>query len=198
MSVKGLIILAILFAVISSPMTFRLTREVFGAWVASPSGCASESGVILHAVVFAAALGVLWKLQNRSEGFENLSVDRERLYERFINRQKSMIKQGRAKHTHLDFKGAPNTPLAAAVGRRLEMWYTSKGKDSAALFPMKSIDVYVEENNAVAGRLGGWRYIIARLNNGGEALLFVAVDPQNMAKTMLVPVAMSAVPTFSV
>ena len=64
---QKLIILAALFAVIASPMTYRLTRDVFGGWVASPSGCASQSGVLLHAAVFAGVLYLLWKLKMGKE-----------------------------------------------------------------------------------------------------------------------------------
>ncbi len=42
----------LLFFLVASPETYQLTRQLFGKWVAGPTGCASVSGVILHAVVF--------------------------------------------------------------------------------------------------------------------------------------------------
>ncbi len=55
------LISALIFFLIASPETYRLTRSVFGTWVSGPTGCASTSGLILHAVVF---LFVTWGLMN--------------------------------------------------------------------------------------------------------------------------------------
>ena len=68
MCAKKLLILAVLFAVIASPMTYGITRDIFGPWVASPSGCASGGGVLLHAAVFAGVLYAMWKLSKKSRG----------------------------------------------------------------------------------------------------------------------------------
>ena len=67
MCAKKLLILAVLFAVLASPMTYSITRDVFGSWVASPSGCASQGGVLLHAAVFAGALYAMWKISKREK-----------------------------------------------------------------------------------------------------------------------------------
>lgn len=61
---QKLIILSALFAVIASPMAYRLTRDVFGGWVASASGCATQGGVLLHAAVFAGVLYLLWRMKS--------------------------------------------------------------------------------------------------------------------------------------
>lgn len=73
MCIKKLVILAILFAIVASPMTYGITRDIFGSWVASPSGCASGGGVLLHAVVFAGVLFVMWKLSKKVKMMEGLS-----------------------------------------------------------------------------------------------------------------------------
>lgn len=65
MCAKKLLIMALIFAIVASPVTYGITRDIFGSWVASPSGCASGGGVILHAAVFAGVLYVLWKLMSK-------------------------------------------------------------------------------------------------------------------------------------
>jgi ABC-type Fe3+ transport system permease subunit len=55
------LISALVFFLIASPETYRLTRQVFGSWVSGPTGCASTAGLVLHAVVF---LLVTWGLMN--------------------------------------------------------------------------------------------------------------------------------------
>jgi hypothetical protein len=65
MCIKKLLIMALIFAIVASPMTYGITRDIFGSWVASPSGCASGGGVVLHAAVFAGVLYVLWKLSKK-------------------------------------------------------------------------------------------------------------------------------------
>lgn len=52
---------ALLFFLIASPEMFQLVRRVFGNWVASPTGCPSTAGLLLHSVVF---LLVTWGLMN--------------------------------------------------------------------------------------------------------------------------------------
>ena len=72
MCAKKLLIMAVIFAIVASPMTYGITRDIFGSWVASPSGCATQGGVLLHAAVFAGALYLLWKL-SKKKGWEGLS-----------------------------------------------------------------------------------------------------------------------------
>lgn len=52
---------ALLFYIISSPEMYQLTRRAFGSWVSGPTGCSSEMGLILHAVVF---FLITWGLMN--------------------------------------------------------------------------------------------------------------------------------------
>ena len=43
---------AMVFYIIANPHTYRLTRNIFGKWVASSDGCATKCGVALHTGVF--------------------------------------------------------------------------------------------------------------------------------------------------
>ena len=81
MCIKKLVILAVLFAIVASPMTYGITRDIFGSWVASPSGCASGGGVLLHAAVFAGALYLMWKLSKKmgKEGLSPVSLSSKSL-----------------------------------------------------------------------------------------------------------------------
>ena len=40
------------FALVASPAAFRVTRRLFGDWVAGPEGLATVPGLVLHAFVF--------------------------------------------------------------------------------------------------------------------------------------------------
>lgn len=55
------ILLAVLFVLVASPATYKLTSGVLGRWVAS-AGCATQAGAVLHAAVFATAALAAWKL----------------------------------------------------------------------------------------------------------------------------------------
>ena len=58
---------ALTFFIVSNPETYRLTRSVFGKWVSGPTGCASTSGLALHAIVF---MLVVWCMMNtKKEGY---------------------------------------------------------------------------------------------------------------------------------
>jgi hypothetical protein len=52
---------ALVFYIIASPEMYQITRRVIGSWVSGPTGCASEMGLIVHAVVF---FFVTWGLMN--------------------------------------------------------------------------------------------------------------------------------------
>jgi hypothetical protein len=43
---------AIVFLLIASPMMYRLTSSVLGAWISSKQGCPTLAGLVLHTVVF--------------------------------------------------------------------------------------------------------------------------------------------------
>lgn len=46
------VMLAVLFAVVANPATYKLTSQVLGSWIASGAGCPTQNGVVLHAAVF--------------------------------------------------------------------------------------------------------------------------------------------------
>jgi hypothetical protein len=56
------IVSAILFALVASPSTYKLTRSVAGDWVASSEGTAKIGGLILHAIVFVLLLRIAMRI----------------------------------------------------------------------------------------------------------------------------------------
>lgn len=52
---------ALLFFLIASPEMFQLVRRFAGDWVASPIGCPTTGGLILHAFVF---MLITWGMMN--------------------------------------------------------------------------------------------------------------------------------------
>jgi hypothetical protein len=56
------IVSAVLFALVASPSTYKLTRSVAGDWVATSEGTAKIGGLILHAFVFAFLLHLVWRM----------------------------------------------------------------------------------------------------------------------------------------
>ena len=58
-----LVCLAVLFFVVANPETYRLVNNVLGGVVSvsDASGCATQVGVAVHAVVFALAVHFLCK-----------------------------------------------------------------------------------------------------------------------------------------
>ncbi len=60
------VVLALLFALIASPATYKVTSGLLGSWVANGNGCASQQGVLLHAAVFVAVLYALWAWRRTS------------------------------------------------------------------------------------------------------------------------------------
>ena len=55
------IISGLTFFAIANPETFRLMRSVFGSRIATPTGCPSTLGLLLHSVVF---ILVVWGMMN--------------------------------------------------------------------------------------------------------------------------------------
>lgn len=41
-----------IFFIVANPFTYKLTRQIFGSWVASPQGCPTFHGFLLHVVVY--------------------------------------------------------------------------------------------------------------------------------------------------
>ena len=60
------------FFLIANPEVYRVTRKLIGNWVATPTGCPSTKGLLLHAVVFFLITWVLMNVQGlrlRRENF---------------------------------------------------------------------------------------------------------------------------------
>ena len=55
------IISGLTFFVIANPETFRLMRSIFGSRIATPTGCPSTVGLLLHTVIF---IVVVWGMMN--------------------------------------------------------------------------------------------------------------------------------------
>jgi hypothetical protein len=47
------------FVVVANPAAFKVTRQIFGDWVAGPEGLATIPGLLLHALVFLFLVRVL-------------------------------------------------------------------------------------------------------------------------------------------
>lgn len=59
------LLLVVLFAAVASRGSYKLTSRVFGGWVANAGGCATESGALLHGVVFVALAAAVMRLAFR-------------------------------------------------------------------------------------------------------------------------------------
>jgi len=60
------IISALTFFVIANPSTFRLVRGIIGSKIASPTGCPTTLGLVVHSIVF---MLVVWAMMNiRKDG----------------------------------------------------------------------------------------------------------------------------------
>ena len=46
------IISGLTFFIIANPETFRLIRRILGSWIATPTGCPSTLGLLVHTLVF--------------------------------------------------------------------------------------------------------------------------------------------------
>lgn len=58
---KRALIATVLFVVLSSPMAFKLVRSILGASIASPTGCATTQGILVHGAVYAAIAFMLMR-----------------------------------------------------------------------------------------------------------------------------------------
>lgn len=55
---------ALVFFFVANPETFKLTSQLFGPWVAGPSGCPSAGGLVLHMLVFLGIIFMLMKIKS--------------------------------------------------------------------------------------------------------------------------------------
>ena len=60
------VMLAVVFVLIASPATYKLTSGLLGRWIATSAGCPTQNGVVLHAAVFVAVLFALWAWRKAS------------------------------------------------------------------------------------------------------------------------------------
>ena len=60
------IISGLTFFIVANPETFRLVRRILGSWIATPTGCPSTLGLLVHTLVF---ILVVWGMMNiKKEG----------------------------------------------------------------------------------------------------------------------------------
>ncbi len=71
------------FMLVASPAAFKVTRRIFGDWVAGPEGLASIPGLLLHALVF---LFLVTLLMNKTSGFVSRGKQQDREARHFQER----------------------------------------------------------------------------------------------------------------
>jgi hypothetical protein len=60
------IISGLVFFIVANPETFRIVRAILGSWIATPTGCPSTLGLLVHTLVF---ILVVWGMMNiKKEG----------------------------------------------------------------------------------------------------------------------------------
>lgn len=59
------IISGLTFFIVANPETFRLIRRILGSWIATPTGCPSTLGLLVHTLVFTL---VVWGMMNIKKG----------------------------------------------------------------------------------------------------------------------------------
>ena len=64
------------FFVIANPETFRLVRRVLGPGIATPNGCPSTMGLVVHSVVF---ILVVWAMMNVRKDTPDLGAIKEKV-----------------------------------------------------------------------------------------------------------------------
>ena len=64
------------FFVIANPETFRLVRRVLGPGIATPNGCPSTMGLLVHSVVF---ILIVWAMMNVKKEMPKLPQIKERV-----------------------------------------------------------------------------------------------------------------------
>src|SRR5210317_1451502 len=63
------------FFIIANPETFRLVRRVLGPGIATPNGCPSTVGLLVHSLVF---ILVVWGMMNVKKDMPELAVIKEK------------------------------------------------------------------------------------------------------------------------
>ena len=178
------LLLAIAFAVLSSPLAYRLTRDMFGAWVSSAAGCSTPSGVALHALVFLGVAVALALSSTPKEGFPSppqgpLAIPRPALFNRFTRRHRTKA----SKATLAWAKGMPRTQeiqtVFTGLDQDLSNWLQtipSTGDGSYMVTKMMYIqNPKIYSGNFAGKKLAGFTYLYVRYEGSmnGEALWFV-------------------------
>jgi hypothetical protein len=70
------VISGLTFFVIANPETFRLVRRVLGPGIATPTGCPSTMGLLVHSVVF---ILVVWAMMNVKKDMPELPKIKSRV-----------------------------------------------------------------------------------------------------------------------
>jgi hypothetical protein len=74
------IVSALVFFIVANPETFKLVRRLVGSWVATPTGCPSMLGLLLHALVF---MLIVWGMMNiKKESMEGEAI---------VTKEKAMV-----------------------------------------------------------------------------------------------------------
>ena len=63
------------FFIIANPETFRLVRRVLGPGIATPNGCPSTMGLLVHTLVF---ILVVWGMMNVKKDMPKLAAIKEK------------------------------------------------------------------------------------------------------------------------
>jgi len=67
------VVQALVFAIVASPETYKLTRSIGGDWIASSDGAAKLGGLLLHAIVFVILSKLIYKmLKAKKSGYSQL------------------------------------------------------------------------------------------------------------------------------
>jgi len=72
------------FFIIANPETFRLVRRVLGPGIATPTGCPSTVGLLVHSVVF---ILVVWAMMNVKKDMPELP----KIKSRVANEEKKVV-----------------------------------------------------------------------------------------------------------
>ena len=197
MMLKGLLVLALLFAAVNAPTTYRATRGALGPWVAGAGGCPTAGGVLLHAVVFVCLAWVLKRLAKRRRrwGYDSESYSdgdgilRGALYNRFGMRRNQI----RNLKTVTWTRGAPMTAEGSGaffgLAEDLRAW-VSETRKTASPIEVTQMVYFKDTHDAAAQRvnpLAGFTYAYARFESGtpglrGDALWYKpTVCPNNGA-----------------
>jgi hypothetical protein len=76
------------FFIIANPETFRLVRRVLGPRIATPNGCPSTMGLLVHSLVF---ILVVWGMMNVKSDAPPLPIVEEEEDDAYIVQPKRMV-----------------------------------------------------------------------------------------------------------